>query len=283
MSMLVLIYESWKLNNFVSKYILSVKDCSWDAPWRLKLILSTCRNVTLKLIAVSILYDRNSNLKNLLYILSADFYSKNEIQFEWQHLGLSTDDQIKKLLADFDHELIMKQDFLCPCPDCVFGKWINLLDDEFKDINLFLWNVTWISDEFPCIIVKLKMKRFYIIYFLSYYIPSSLFVMVAYASFFWPPDVIPGRTVLVITSLLTLSSIYATGRSIILHYIQWIPFFIKYLIADQVFPVRVTSKPSIFGYFSQLLWVRWHFLNMQLSYSKWTGIFYPRIKQFFII
>ena len=37
--------------------------------------------------------------------------------------------------------------------------------------------------------------------------------MVAWASFFWPPEVIPGRTVLVITSLLTLSSVYAAARA----------------------------------------------------------------------
>lgn len=53
------------------------------------------------------------------------------------------------------------------------------------------------------------MGRLYTLHLLTTYVPSSLFVAVSWASFFWPPEVIPGRTVLIITSLLTVVSMYA--------------------------------------------------------------------------
>ncbi|XP_063611404.1 glutamate-gated chloride channel alpha-like [Penaeus indicus] len=53
------------------------------------------------------------------------------------------------------------------------------------------------------------LSRRYSAHLLNVYIPSALFVVVAWASFFWPPEVVPGRTVLVITSLLTVVSMYA--------------------------------------------------------------------------
>ncbi|KAK8749862.1 hypothetical protein OTU49_015099, partial [Cherax quadricarinatus] len=56
---------------------------------------------------------------------------------------------------------------------------------------------------------RIVLARRYALHVLKVYIPSALFVAVAWASFFWPPDVIPGRTVLVITSLLTVMSMYA--------------------------------------------------------------------------
>ncbi|XP_069156894.1 glutamate-gated chloride channel alpha isoform X2 [Procambarus clarkii] len=56
---------------------------------------------------------------------------------------------------------------------------------------------------------RIVLVRRYALHVLSVYVPSALFVAVAWASFFWPPDVIPGRTVLIITSLLTVISMYA--------------------------------------------------------------------------
>ncbi|CAL4091317.1 unnamed protein product, partial [Meganyctiphanes norvegica] len=64
------------------------------------------------------------------------------------------------------------------------------------------------EDYFPCVGSTLWLKRRYMIHILSAYVPSALFVAVAWMSIVWPADVIPGRTVLVITSLLTQCSVY---------------------------------------------------------------------------
>ncbi|KAB7503874.1 hypothetical protein Anas_08511 [Armadillidium nasatum] len=64
--------------------------------------------------------------------------------------------------------------------------------------------------------VDLKQEnstRFDLNNLLGFYIPSALFTGVAWSSVFWPPEVIPGRTVLIITSLLAVSNLYADSRT----------------------------------------------------------------------
>lgn len=55
----------------------------------------------------------------------------------------------------------------------------------------------------------MTFKRRYRNYLLGVYVPSSLFVVVSWASFFWPAEAIPARTVLLITALLTTISLYS--------------------------------------------------------------------------
>ena len=59
-------------------------------------------------------------------------------------------------------------------------------------------------------------------YFLGYhltqtYIPSIVFVIVAWVSFFVPSDVVPGRMVLCVTTLLTLTSMFNSVRWVWYH------------------------------------------------------------------
>ncbi|KAG7174805.1 Glutamate-gated chloride channel-like 17, partial [Homarus americanus] len=58
----------------------------------------------------------------------------------------------------------------------------------------------------------LRLKRHFSAYLLAVYVPSSLLVAVAWVSFFWPPEPLPGRTALVITALLTLVSTFVAAR-----------------------------------------------------------------------
>ena len=44
------------------------------------------------------------------------------------------------------------------------------------------------------------------------YFPSIVFVIVAWVSFFVPSDVVPGRMVLCVTTLLTLTSMFNSVR-----------------------------------------------------------------------
>ncbi|RXG70436.1 hypothetical protein Avbf_00801 [Armadillidium vulgare] len=69
-----------------------------------------------------------------------------------------------------------------------------------------------VTDE-PCIQFTVILQRYYLAHLLAFYIPSGLFVGISWSSVFWPAEVIPGRTVLVITSLLAVSNLYADSRS----------------------------------------------------------------------
>ncbi|RXG59707.1 Glutamate-gated chloride channel alpha [Armadillidium vulgare] len=64
----------------------------------------------------------------------------------------------------------------------------------------------------PCIQFTVILQRYYLAHLLAFYIPSGLFVGISWSSVFWPAEVIPGRTVLVITSLLAVSNLYADSR-----------------------------------------------------------------------
>ena len=57
---------------------------------------------------------------------------------------------------------------------------------------------------------KLKLERYFMQFILSYYFPSFVFVVVSWASFLIPPDVIPGRMALLITLMLVLVNLYGT-------------------------------------------------------------------------
>ncbi|KAF2367138.1 Neurotransmitter-gated ion-channel transmembrane domain [Trinorchestia longiramus] len=121
-----------------------------------------------------------------LYIGSY-FYPITEMQFEWLSSSVTLDDEVLKLLAGYDFQVKPINETRCFCEKCV-PQWS------------------------PCVRTQLYLERRYLVHLLGYYIPSALFVGVSWCSFFWPADVIPGRTVLVITSLLTVSSMYAASR-----------------------------------------------------------------------
>nr|XP_027226497.1 glycine receptor subunit beta-type 4-like [Penaeus vannamei] len=60
----------------------------------------------------------------------------------------------------------------------------------------------------------MRFERRYRNLLFGVYFPSLLFVLVAWASFFWPADAIPARTVLLITCLLTTISLYTSVQQI---------------------------------------------------------------------
>ena len=66
------------------------------------------------------------------------------------------------------------------------------------------------DSQFSAVGFKLILKRYFNKHFLNYYVPSSTFVVVSWASFIIPPDVIPGRMGLLITLLLVLVNLFGT-------------------------------------------------------------------------
>ncbi|KAK7073528.1 hypothetical protein SK128_002168 [Halocaridina rubra] len=109
------------------------------------------------------------------------------MEMTWLKLGVTVADKIESELPGYRFSLRTQNDTLCPCDGCTV-------------------------DKFPCGLATMTFQRKYTSYLLTIYLPSGLFVGVAWLSFTWPPEVIPGRTVLIITSLLTVISMYGSVR-----------------------------------------------------------------------
>ncbi|KAK3882000.1 hypothetical protein Pcinc_013604 [Petrolisthes cinctipes] len=124
--------------------------------------------------------------KTFLFSLMYDKYGDKELEMEWlQPLGVSADPGVARQLPGYDFTL------------------------QYNNISTKLWCSNCTFEPASMGEARLVLARQYTLHLLTIYVPSSLFVAVSWASFFWPPDVIPGRTVLIITSLLTVVSMYA--------------------------------------------------------------------------
>merc|ERR1719312_1351741 len=55
---------------------------------------------------------------------------------------------------------------------------------------------------------EMTLKRHFMSYIITYYLPSGLFVAVSWISFLIPPDIVPGRMALLITLFLVLVNIF---------------------------------------------------------------------------
>ncbi|XP_068242654.1 glycine receptor subunit alphaZ1-like isoform X2 [Palaemon carinicauda] len=69
------------------------------------------------------------------------------------------------------------------------------------------------NSTFPSVQVRISLYRKMSYHVMNTYIPSGLFVIVSWLTFFIPVDVVPGRMVLTITTLLTMVSMFSTVRS----------------------------------------------------------------------
>ncbi|XP_037772657.1 glutamate-gated chloride channel alpha-like [Penaeus monodon] len=115
------------------------------------------------------------DVQNCSLAMTSYEYNQEELSLFWLAEGVSFSHQLTDQLPGYD--LLLLPEVVTThrwCHDCILGTAPNLL---------------------------------------NVYVPSALFVVVSWASFFWPPEVVPGRTVLVITSLLTVVSMYAAVRS----------------------------------------------------------------------
>ncbi|XP_042232381.1 glutamate-gated chloride channel alpha-like [Homarus americanus] len=115
-------------------------------------------------------------------------YEVTELEMRWVPQGLSVDPRVSNQLSNYDHRFTMYPDNItCLCYKCI-------------------------PPESPCVRAMLVLSRKALGHILATFLPSGLFVAVSWASLFWPSDVIPGRTVLVITALLTLVSMHSAVR-----------------------------------------------------------------------
>ncbi|XP_068248308.1 uncharacterized protein [Palaemon carinicauda] len=116
--------------------------------------------------------------------IASYFYGIRDVTFGWHLYGIATSKDIPSLLGDYEFEFEVQNTTVCMVPEYVNGNY-------------------------PCLKAFMRFKRRFKNYLIGVYVPSLLFVTVAWASFFWPPDAVPARTVLLITCLLTMISLYS--------------------------------------------------------------------------
>ncbi|XP_071542964.1 uncharacterized protein [Panulirus ornatus] len=112
-------------------------------------------------------------------------FGVEDLRLEWMPLGVTANPSIDHQLPNYDFHI----------------EWANITT------KIWCTNCTFTPTSIGQ--ARIVLARRYTLHVLTVYVPSALFVAVAWASFFWPPEVIPGRTVLIITSLLTVISMYA--------------------------------------------------------------------------
>ncbi|XP_047488126.1 glycine receptor subunit alpha-3-like [Penaeus chinensis] len=111
--------------------------------------------------------------------------------FDWQGDGISASPDIAELLPNYKFTFVRTNATSC-------------------------FDADYVNGEYPCLKSSMRFERRYRNLLIGVYFPSLLFVLVAWASFFWPADAIPARTVLLITCLLTTISLYTSVQYICL-------------------------------------------------------------------
>ncbi|CAL4069529.1 unnamed protein product, partial [Meganyctiphanes norvegica] len=83
----------------------------------------------------------------------------------------------------------------------------NHFDFVFEPVGQV--NSTHQHRSFPALSIKITLTRRLSSHLMNTYLPSGLFVIVSWLTFLVPPDLVPGRMVLTITTLLTLVSMFS--------------------------------------------------------------------------
>ncbi|ROT66393.1 putative glycine receptor subunit alphaZ1 [Penaeus vannamei] len=129
------------------------------------------------------------DVQNCSLAMTSYEYNREEVSLFWLPEGVSSSHQLTDQLPGYDLRLLPAVVTTHSwCQDC-FLEPASALQSGFI------------------------LSRRFSAHLLNAYVPSGLFVVVAWASFFWPPEVVPGRTVLVVTSLLTVVSMYTGVRA----------------------------------------------------------------------
>ena len=79
-----------------------------------------------------------------------------------------------------------------------------------------------VSGVYPGVIMTVLLRRKISYHLLQTYLPSGLFVIVAWLSLFLPPESIPGRITMAMTTLLTLAAMFGAVRSVVSEGRDWL-------------------------------------------------------------
>ncbi|XP_068230791.1 glutamate-gated chloride channel-like [Palaemon carinicauda] len=109
-------------------------------------------------------------------------FGEDEIVLEWMSIGATAEADVNQQVPNYNFHITSSE--ITTQPFC-----INCSSSPRSVAKAFL-----------------IFERRYTGHLLTMYFPSGLIVSLAWLSFFWPPDAVPGRTVLLITSLLAVVS-----------------------------------------------------------------------------
>jgi len=89
---------------------------------------------------------------------------------------------------------------------------ISLAQFEFKVTLADTYSTDYYDTSYPGLIMKLYLRRQLTYHIVQTYIPSSVFVVIAWLSLFVPPESVPGRVGMGMTTLLTLTAMFSSVR-----------------------------------------------------------------------
>ncbi|XP_072943372.1 gamma-aminobutyric acid receptor subunit pi-like isoform X9 [Epargyreus clarus] len=92
------------------------------------------------------------------------------------------------------------------------GTWLGVVGEQRNHFRLPKYVVQFVTDksEHSAARLQIKLSRELRSYLLESYLPSSLFVIISWGSFCVIPEIVPGRMVLLVTTLLSLVTMFDT-------------------------------------------------------------------------
>lgn len=90
---------------------------------------------------------------------------------------------------------------------------ISLAQFSFKVLFMDAYSTDYYDIAYPGLILKLHLTRQIGYHIVQTYIPSSVFVVLAWMSLFIPPESVPGRVGMGMTTLLTLTAMFSSVRN----------------------------------------------------------------------
>merc|ERR1719209_1039175 len=92
------------------------------------------------------------------------------------------------------------------------NKNISLAQFGFKVTLMDAYSTDYYDISYPGLIMKLHLTRKLTYHLVQTYIPSTVFVVIAWLSLFVPPESVPGRVGMGMTTLLTLTAMFSSVR-----------------------------------------------------------------------
>lgn len=89
---------------------------------------------------------------------------------------------------------------------------INLVYTKSDNIIFSRYSTDYYDIQYPGVILRIFLERKIQYHLLQTYIPSGLFVIIAWLAIFISPEAIPGRVSMVMMSLLTLMAMFGSVR-----------------------------------------------------------------------
>eukprot|EP00088_Acartia_fossae_P023799 TRINITY_DN2480_c0_g1_i11.p1 TRINITY_DN2480_c0_g1~~TRINITY_DN2480_c0_g1_i11.p1 ORF type:complete len:369 (+),score=71.08 TRINITY_DN2480_c0_g1_i11:26-1108(+) len=90
---------------------------------------------------------------------------------------------------------------------------IHLAQFTFRTMLLDEYTTDYYDLQYPGLELKLHLKRLIAYHVVQTYIPSTVFVILAWLSMFIPPESVPGRVGMGMTTMLTLTAMFSSVRN----------------------------------------------------------------------